>query len=129
MSSLIAGVVDGIQVRERRQYDGREDPEGPLLIAVEGKVYNCWTGRHFYLPGAEYAIFAGRDATRLLARSKLEEESEDEAQKPLTVAERAALSTWVWTFDTNYKVVGTFAGDETGAALPNEEPPPVATEL
>ena len=96
---------------ELRQYDGAADPDGPLLIAVDGKVYNCWKGRHFYLPGAEYAIFAGRDATRLLARSLLEEESEEAAARPLTTAEKAALTAWIWTFEAKYEIVGTYAPD------------------
>lgn len=28
-----------------------EDFTGPLLIAVDGLVYNVWQGRHFYGPG------------------------------------------------------------------------------
>jgi len=67
-------------------------------------------GRNFYLPGSEYHLFAGRDATRLLAKGKLEEETEDERAKPLNMAERAALQGWMWTFQTKYEVVGEIDG-------------------
>lgn len=95
---------------ELAQYDGKNDPEGPILIAVDGIVLNVWKGRHFYLPGCEYHIFAGRDATRLLARGLLEEEPLDEAAQPLTLAEQAALQSWLWTLKSKYEVVGTLEG-------------------
>lgn len=89
-------------------YDGSKEPDGPILIAVDGLVFNVWKGRHFYAPGGEYHIFAGRDATRLLARGLLEEELPEEACQPLTVAEQAALQGWLWSFKGKYQVVGTY---------------------
>ena len=90
---------------ELRQYDGR-DPDGPILLAVDGTVFNVYKGRNFYGKGGEYSIMAGRDATRLLARTSLEEETEEEKKKPLTIAEKAALEGWYWTFKNKYDVVG-----------------------
>lgn len=95
---------------ELRDYDGSKDPDGPILIAADGRVWNVYKGRNFYLPGSEYHLFAGRDATRLLAKGKLEEETEDERAKPLNMAERAALQGWMWTFQTKYEVVGEIDG-------------------
>lgn len=95
---------------ELKQYDGTLDPEGPILMAVNGKVFNVYKGRHFYGPGCEYHIFAGRDATRLLAKGKLEEETMEERQKDLTMAERATLQGWMWTFESKYQVVGKLQG-------------------
>ena len=92
---------------ELRQYDGR-DPDGPILLAVDGTVFNVYKGRNFYGKGGEYSIMAGRDATRLLARTSLEEETEEE--KPLTIAEKAALEGWYWTFKNKYDVVGQLEG-------------------
>ena len=90
---------------ELRQYDGR-DPDGPILLAVDGTVFNVYKGRNFYGKGGEYSIMAGRDATRLLARTSLEEETEEEKKKPLTIAEKAALEGWYWTFRNKYDIVG-----------------------
>ena len=91
-------------------YNGSTDEYGPILFAADGEVYNVWKGRHFYGPGCEYHIFAGRDATRLLAKSKLEEETEEEKRKPLTVAEKAALQGWIYTFKNKYEIVGKLEG-------------------
>eukprot|EP00535_Pseudo-nitzschia_heimii_P011616 CAMPEP_0197198902 /NCGR_PEP_ID=MMETSP1423-20130617/33612_1 /TAXON_ID=476441 /ORGANISM="Pseudo-nitzschia heimii, Strain UNC1101" /LENGTH=206 /DNA_ID=CAMNT_0042652749 /DNA_START=127 /DNA_END=747 /DNA_ORIENTATION=+ len=95
---------------ELAPYDGSRDEDGPILLAADGLVFNVYKGRNFYLPGCEYHIFAGRDATRLLARNKLEEESEEELKKPLNVAERAYLATWIYTFKSKYDVVGKLEG-------------------
>lgn len=93
-------------LEELREYDGTKDPDGPILICADGKVYNVYKGRNFYAPGGEYHIFAGRDATRLLAKTMVEEETEEQLAKPLNMAERAALQGWMWTFDSKYEVVG-----------------------
>mmetsp|Transcript_116704 Transcript_116704/g.238736 ORF Transcript_116704/g.238736 Transcript_116704/m.238736 type:complete len:240 (+) Transcript_116704:95-814(+) len=95
---------------ELAPYDGTGDEDGPILLAADGLVFNVYKGRNFYLPGCEYHIFAGRDATRLLAKNKLEEETEEEAKKPLNMADRAFLATWLYTFKGKYDVVGKLEG-------------------
>lgn len=91
-------------------YDGTRDEDGPILFAADGKVFNVYKGRHFYGPGCEYHVFAGKDATRLLAKGILEEETEEEKKKPLNLADRAALAGWMWTFEGKYDVVGELKG-------------------
>lgn len=95
---------------ELRAHDGTRNPDGPILVGVAGKVYNVWKGRHFYGPGGEYSIFAGRDATRLLAKFRTQEEDDESLAKPLTMGERATLEGYIWTFKEKYDVVGTLAG-------------------
>mmetsp|Transcript_16589 Transcript_16589/g.23552 ORF Transcript_16589/g.23552 Transcript_16589/m.23552 type:complete len:269 (+) Transcript_16589:37-843(+) len=90
--------------------DNEQQSEGPILLAVNGIVYNVWKGRHFYGPGCEYHVFAGRDATRLLAKNRLVEETEEERAIPLSVGEKAALQGWLYTFRNKYEVVGTLEG-------------------
>lgn len=75
---------------ELKQYNG-DDETGPLLLAVKGDVFNVWKGRNFYGNGAEYNIMAGRDATRFLAKNRLEEETDGERKVELNIAERANL--------------------------------------
>jgi len=94
---------------ELSAYDG-SDENGPILFAADGIVYNVWKGRNFYGPGCEYNIFAGRDATRLLAKTKLEEETEEELNVELSVAEKATLQGWIYTFKSKYDVVGKLDG-------------------
>ena len=86
------------------------DYEGPILLAADGLVFNVWKGRHFYEPGGEYHIFAGRDATRLLAKTIVREETAEEASKPLNIAERASLAGWMFTLKNKYDVVGKLQG-------------------
>ena len=95
---------------ELAAYDGTKDPDGPILLAADGLVFNVYKGRNFYGPGGEYHIFAGRDATRFLAKTIVEEETPEEAAKPLTMAERAALAAWIFTFKGKYEVVGKLEG-------------------
>ncbi|CAJ1934950.1 unnamed protein product [Cylindrotheca closterium] len=82
------------------------DYEGPILLAADGLVFNVWKGRNFYGPGGEYHIFAGRDATRLLAKTIVREETADEASKPLNIGERASLAAWMFTLKNKYDIVG-----------------------
>ena len=95
---------------ELAEYDGTNDPDGPILLAADGLVFNVYKGRNFYGPGGEYHLFAGRDATRFLAKTIVEEEPPEEATKPLTMAERAALAAWIFTFKGKYEVVGKLEG-------------------
>lgn len=90
-------------------YDGTND-DNPILFAADGYVFNVSKGRGFYSKGCEYHIFAGRDATRLLAKSKLEEETSEEATVPLNIAERATLAGWIYTFKGKYDIVGRLEG-------------------
>ncbi|CAD6586958.1 MAG: hypothetical protein ASARMPRED_002894 [Alectoria sarmentosa] len=44
-------------------YNGT-DPALPILVAVNGTIYDVSASPHFYGPGGSYSFFAGRDATR-----------------------------------------------------------------
>ena len=47
-----------------------------------------------------------------------EEEPEDEARKPLNIAERATLAGWIFTFKGKYDIVGKLEGfDPTTTAM------------
>ena len=79
-------------------------------MAVKGDVFNVYKGRNFYGPGGEYHIMAGRDATRFLAKNRLEEESDEEKAVALNIAERANLEAWYWTIKNKYDRVGSLEG-------------------
>jgi predicted heme/steroid binding protein len=95
---------------ELNAYNGENDPSGPILLAVKGDVFNVWKGRNFYGPDGEYHIMAGRDATRFLAKNRLDLETEQERQVELNIAERANLEVWYWTIKNKYQFVGNLAG-------------------
>jgi len=48
------------------KYDGRDG--STILLAINGKVFDVTTGRNFYGPGGPYGNFAGRDASRGMAK-------------------------------------------------------------
>lgn len=95
---------------ELRPYDGSVDDSGPILLAVKGEVFNVWKGRNFYGNGGEYSIMAGRDATRFLAKNKLDEETEEERKVALNIGERANLEAWYWIIRNKYDLVGNLKG-------------------
>ena len=94
---------------ELQPYNG-DNETGPILLAVKGEVYNVYKGRNFYGPGGEYHIMAGRDASRFLAKNSLVEESIEEKDVPLNIAERASLESWYWIIRNKYDLVGQLEG-------------------
>ncbi|KAK9249020.1 cytochrome b5-like heme/steroid binding domain-containing protein [Lipomyces tetrasporus] len=48
--------------------------EERVLMAVKGKVYDVSAGKTFYGPGGPYSNFAGRDASRGLAKGSFDED-------------------------------------------------------
>ncbi|KAF3927661.1 Neudesin [Orbilia brochopaga] len=91
-------------------YNGTDEPR--VLLAVKGTVFDVSAGRSFYGPGGPYSIFAGRDASRGLAKGVLEDSLLTDVDKPidrlddLTEEERGALDGWFETFEGKYLVVG-----------------------
>jgi len=92
--------------KDLQAYDGK-DPDAPILIAMDGRVFNVWRGRHFYGADGCYECFAGRDATRLMAKQILEDDEDDgEDLKP---DELENLAGWKAYFTSKYDDVGTLA--------------------
>ncbi|KAJ2655564.1 Dihydrodipicolinate synthase [Coemansia sp. RSA 1199] len=92
-------------------YTGVNDT--PILIALDGKVYDVSEGRGFYGPGCAYNVFAGRDASRLLAKQEFDDGMTDaELDAPidklddLTEEDREALDSYIGLFSVKYQCVG-----------------------
>lgn len=98
--------VGEITEEELRQYDG-SDPEKPLLMAIKGQIYDVSESRMFYGPGAAYALFAGKDASRALAKMSFESQDLNGDISGLTPMELSALNDWEYKFATKYAKVGT----------------------
>nr|KAJ0219135.1 hypothetical protein LSAT_V11C300109830 [Lactuca sativa] len=56
-----------------KQYDGT-DPSNPIYIGVKGRIFDVSTAKSFYGPGGSYAMFAGKDASRALAKMSKNDE-------------------------------------------------------
>ena len=98
-------------------YDGTGSDSGAILLAADGFVFNVAKARNFYGPGGEYAVMGGADATRLLARNSVQPETAEQASRPLTLAEKAALAAWLFSFKQKYDIVGRLATPEEEASL------------
>ncbi|KAJ1633145.1 cytochrome b5-like heme/steroid binding domain-containing protein [Pavlovales sp. CCMP2436] len=86
-------------------FDGR-DPDKPILVVIRGKVFNVSAGAGFYGAHGPYNIFAGRDATWLLAKGELDLGTDAEMGKPLTVLEEQEVDGWYDHFVFKYDLLG-----------------------
>ncbi|XP_037726246.1 membrane-associated progesterone receptor component 1 [Drosophila subpulchrella] len=94
-------------VKELRQYDGNQ-PDGRVLVAVNGSVYDVSKGRRFYGPGGPYATFAGRDASRNLATFSVVSNDKDDYDdlSDLSAVEMDSVREWEMQFKEKYELVG-----------------------
>ncbi|CAL9207145.1 unnamed protein product [Musa hybrid cultivar] len=98
---------------ELRAYDG-SDPKKPLLMAIKGQIYDVTQSRMFYGPGGPYALFAGKDASRALAKMSFEPVDLTGDISGLGPFELDALQDWEYKFMSKYVKVGTIKKtDET----------------
>nr|KYP44224.1 putative steroid-binding protein 3 [Cajanus cajan] len=86
------------------QYNGT-DPSKPIYVAVKGRVYDVTTGKSFYGPGGPYAMFAGRDASRALAKMSKNDEDISPSLDGLSDKEIGVLNDWENKFQAKYPVV------------------------
>ncbi|KAF6989271.1 hypothetical protein CFC21_006617 [Triticum aestivum] len=95
-----------VDEEELRQYDG-SDPKKPLLMAIKGQIYDVTQSRMFYGPGGPYALFAGKDASRALAKMSFEPQDLNGDTSGLGPFELDALQDWEYKFMSKYVKVGT----------------------
>ncbi|XP_076901298.1 putative steroid-binding protein 3 [Bidens hawaiensis] len=98
-----------LTLNQLKQYDGTNSSK-PIYVAVKGRIFDVTTGRSFYGPGGSYAIFAGKDASRALARMSKDEEDVIGSLDGLTEKEIGVLDDWEKKFEAKYPVVGSLAG-------------------
>ncbi|XP_022013471.1 membrane steroid-binding protein 1 [Helianthus annuus] len=118
-----------VSEEELKGYDGN-DPKKPLLMAIKGQIYDVSQSRMFYGPGGPYALFAGKDASRALAKMSFEEKDLNGDLTGLGVFELEALQDWEYKFMSKYVKVGTIKKPEpTPEPSTNDQPAePSATE-
>ncbi|EDW86403.2 uncharacterized protein Dwil_GK15245 [Drosophila willistoni] len=94
-------------IQELRHYDGNQ-PDGRVLLAVNGNVFDVSKGRRFYGPGGPYATFAGRDASRNLATFSVQANDKDDYDdlSDLSAVEMDSVREWEMQFTEKYDLVG-----------------------
>ncbi|KAJ2231308.1 Dihydrodipicolinate synthase [Coemansia sp. RSA 485] len=105
--------------REISQYRG-QTPDTPILIGLKGKVYDVSAGHGFYGAGASYNVFAGRDASRLLAKQEFDDGviTEEELNAPVDTLEdllddeKEGLDAYVGLYTVKYRCVGNLVNQE-----------------
>ncbi|KAK7208514.1 cytochrome b5, partial [Myxozyma melibiosi] len=91
-------------------HNGTDQPR--VLMGIRGRVYDVSAGRNFYGPGGPYSNFAGRDASRGLAKGSFEEDMLTDIDKPLDKLEDLmpeeinALNDWESHFRGKYILCG-----------------------
>ncbi|VAH04965.1 unnamed protein product [Triticum turgidum subsp. durum] len=90
-----------VDEEELRQYDG-SDPKKPLLMAIKGQIYDVTQST-----GGPYALFAGKDASRALAKMSFEPQDLNGDTSGLGPFELDALQDWEYKFMSKYVKVGT----------------------
>ncbi|KAL1404984.1 Dihydrodipicolinate synthase [Vanrija albida] len=104
---------------ELSQFDGRKSKRILLAIAkidggrvLERTVFDVSAGSNFYGPDGMYGNFAGRDASRGMAKQSFDEEMLTDIDKPLdtladlTASEIDNMHGWHGHFTNKYTVVG-----------------------
>ena len=90
------------------QYNG-SDPSKPIYVALKGRVFDVTTGKSFYGPSGAYAMFAGKDASRALAKMSKNDEDITPSLDGLSEKEIGVLNDWEKKFEAKYPVVGRVA--------------------
>lgn len=93
-------------VEDLKKYDGK-GPDGRILIAVNGSVYDVTRGKRFYGPDGPYAAFGGRDASRGLATFSVVPGKDDyDDLSDLNTTEMNSILEWEEQFKERYDYVG-----------------------
>ena len=116
-----------ITEEELKVYDG-SDPKKPLLMAIKSQIYDVSQSRMFYGPGGPYALFAGKDASRALAKMSFEDKDLTGDISGLGPFELEALQDWEYKFMSKYVKVGTINQTVPESDAPSTAEPAESTD-
>lgn len=92
------------------KYDGKDG--GRILLAINGMVFDVTAGRNFYGPDGMYGNFAGRDASRGMAKQSFALEMLTPIDQPLDKLEDLDqeeienMRGWIEHFSNKYVICG-----------------------
>ncbi|CCX32807.1 cytochrome b5-like heme/steroid binding domain-containing protein [Pyronema domesticum] len=101
-------------------YNGVDNPS--VYLGVQGKVFDVTAGKSFYGPGGPYSNFAGRDASRGLAKNSFDEEMLTDVNEKLDLLEdlndeeKGSLRDWKGHFEGKYMLVGRLVNEGSDEA-------------
>jgi len=93
---------------------------GRILLAIAGTVFDVTAGRGFYGPDGMYGNFAGRDASRGMAKQSFDLEMLTPIDQPLdkledlTPEEIENMKGWIEHFTNKYIVCGRLVENDAG---------------
>lgn len=74
-------------------------------------MYDCSSARQFYGPGSPYEVFAGKEATRCLAKMIIGADEANAGWGNLSDENLSTLNDWIEKYEAKYPVVGHFVPD------------------
>ncbi|MCO5599938.1 hypothetical protein L7F22_054045 [Adiantum nelumboides] len=110
-------VHDGSELYSKTKRSSNDQQGGRILLAIQGKVFDVTKGANFYGPGGPYGNFAGRDASRGMAKQSFDLEMLTPLDKPidsledLTPMEVNNMREWVSHFSAKYTIVGELVNE------------------
>ncbi|KAJ3396240.1 hypothetical protein HDU92_003698 [Lobulomyces angularis] len=102
--------------KELEEFNGENGKK--IYMAVAGKVFDVTSGKSFYGPGGMYGNFAGRDASRGLAKNSFDKEMIKSLSEPidnlndLEKDEIESLKEWAAFFEQKYIHIGFLFEDK-----------------
>ena len=108
-----------LTLTQLQEYDGKQDvPAGredaPIYISIRGKILDVsYGGKDFYSGESGYAVLAGRDATRALAKMSLDKADYMSSDlSDLTKEQLKTLGDWEAKLTKKYPCVGILVAEE-----------------
>jgi len=97
-------------------FDGKDG--GRILLAINGTVFDVTAGRNFYGPNGMYGNFAGRDASRGMAKQSFDLEMLTPVDQPidklsdLKPDEIDNMKGWIEHFSSKYIICGNLVEND-----------------
>jgi len=92
------------------RFNGKDGSK--ILLAIDRRVFDVTAGRNFYGPDGMYGNFAGRDASRGMAKQSFDLDMLTDVDKPidkladLDAGETENMNGWISHFTYKYGIVG-----------------------